>query len=242
MGGLLSGVGRLLFGKTASNGGQDASQAAQPYLQNIPQYGREAYNPYIQQGQQAGGIAQGEYNKLVQDPSAFINAIMGKYQESPGYQYQQQQGSRALSNTAAAGGYRGGQFEQQQQAELLNSLLGSDMQQWLQNNLNVYGTGLQGQQHNADTGFEASSRLGDYLGGAAGQQGAYAFEGQRSRNANRNSFLNNLLGAGATGVGAYFGGKTGGSAGGYKPLSGGAQGYGAAQQQKLNNTLYPGGY
>lgn len=226
--------------------GSNPANAAMPYLDKIPQYGKDAYNPYIQQGQQAGGIAQGEYNKLTQDPSAFINAIMSKYQQSPESAYKQQQLSRGLSNTAAAGGYRGGQFEQTQQAELMNALMGSDMQQWLQNNLGVYGAGLQGQQHHADQGFQASGNLADYLGGAAGQQGSLAFQGQATKNANRSGFLNSLLGAGAQGLGAYTGAGgrfgMGGNGGGYQPLSGGG-GFNRPINQSYNgrgNSLFGG--
>ncbi len=223
------------------------ANAAMPYLNQIPQFGRDAYNPYIQQGQQAGKVAQGQYDQMTQDPSAFINAIMGKYQESPGYQYQQQQGSRALANTAASGGYRGGQFEQQQQGELMQSLLGGDMQQWLQNNLGVHSQGLQGQQHMSDVGYNASGNLADYLGSALGQQGSLAFQGQASKNANRSNFINSLLGAGAQGFGAAagagmfgkgMGGGMSGGGGGYSPLSSyGNQGWGGAQGQRMNRTL-----
>lgn len=254
----VAGAGLGLLGTSLKGSAPSPSSAAAPYFNKIPEYGRQAYNPYIQEGQRVMPGLESTYNRLsgsplssvenqyaqlTNDPSAFINAIQGKYQPSAGYQYKQNQLSRGLANTAAAGGYRGNQFEQMQQAELMNALLGGDMQQWLENNLGVYGMGLQGQQNLAniglsglqsisDRGFDASSRLADYLGSATGQQGANAFENQRYKNANRNALIDSLLNVGQVGLGAASGaGLFGGGGGGgaakstYNPLSGGDNRY-----------------
>jgi hypothetical protein len=44
---------------------QNPANAAQPYLQQIPGVGHQNYDPYIQQGQQAGQTLQGEYGKAI---------------------------------------------------------------------------------------------------------------------------------------------------------------------------------
>jgi hypothetical protein len=86
------------------SGGSNPADAANPYLDQISGVAHEAYDPFIQRGQEAGGIMSEQFGQMSQDPTAFINALMQGYKPSEGYQFQEGEMGRAAANTAAAGG------------------------------------------------------------------------------------------------------------------------------------------
>lgn len=220
-------------------GGSDPSRESAPYLQAIPQEGRNAYNPFIQQGQQAEQQLGGEYNALLQnrpdysqmgnDPLGYLNQLQSQYQPSEGYQYRKGQLQKEAAANAAAGGFRGTQGDTQNQNEFINRLMGEDMQQFLSNVFGIHergqqgmerqhGAGLAGLERRANQGFQGAGNLADYLGSNLGQQGAYAYHGQAQRNANRQGLFNAAIGAAAGGAG-FGAGSGGGGGGGFNPLS-----------------------
>lgn len=203
----------------------DPAKAAMPYLNQVSGVGQQYYNPFIQQGQRAGGIAQGQYDQLAQDPMAFINEIMAGYSPSTGYQFKKDQLSKGLGASAAAGGFRGTSGDQMAQGDLINSLLGQDMQQWLQNVVGAQGIGLQGQENAINRGYDASSSLADYLGTNLGNQAGLAAGSAQFKNNKRAGMfgtLENLLmqAAGAAGQSGAFGKMFGAGAGGGPAVAG----------------------
>lgn len=208
-----------IFGGGRNN---DPAAAAQPYLNQIPGVGHQAYDPYIQQGQRAGNVAEGQYNNLVNDPTAFINKILEMYKPSEGYQYQKEQLGKSLSNTAAAGGISGTPLDQQNQGQAVQGLLSNDMQQFLQNILGRYDKGLEGEQGLSNQGFKASGALGDVLGNNLSSQAGLAFQGAQQKNSNRNALIGALAKALGLGAGAFFG-AAGGPAGAVSGASAGSQ-------------------
>ena len=241
--------------------GNQANKKMNKQMGQIQGYGREAYNPFIQQGQQAGQQLNPMYSQMAANPSGQYNDIMSQYQPSAGYQYKQGKLNQMMHNTAASGGYAGTGGDQQQRGELTNALMGEDMQQFLQNILGIKGAGMTGLQHQADTGYHAAGSMADYLGSAAGQKSLFNMVGQGQNQANRNegaSILAGLIGGkdkgqgalgdifskifggggGATGGQGYNAGGVAGNVGGYgrDALFGG----GGGQFQSLNS-LFPGG-
>lgn len=199
----MSMLSKFLFGKKA-----DPMGAANQYLSQIPGVGKQYYDPYISRGLDAGGKAQTEYDKLMSDPSGFINALMGSYEPSKGYQFQKDLLTKEMSNTAAAGGIAGTPLDQMTQAEGVQGLLSKDMQQFLQNVLGVYGTGLSGEQGLYDTGFQASGNLADLIGSSLNQQGGLAFQSAQQRNKDRMDKMK-MLAQALGGVGGFATGGTG---------------------------------
>lgn len=199
-----------LFG---GGGGKSPMDAANQYLNQIPGVGHQGYDPYINAGQDASGKTKSKYEELMGDPTAFINKLMEGYKPSEGYQFQKDQLTKELSNTAAAGGVAGTPMDQMNQAEGIQGLLGKDMQQFLQNVLGVFNTGLEGEEGIAGRGYDASKNLTDLLGGALNQQGGLAFQDQQQKNKNKNdlwSMFGKALGAGAGGLlGGVPGAKVG---------------------------------
>lgn len=199
-----------LFG---GGGGKSPMDAANKYLDQIPGIGHQGYDPYINSGLDASGKTKSKYEELMSDPTAFINKLMEGYKPSEGYQFQKDQLTKELSNTAAAGGVAGTPMDQMNQAEGIQGLLGKDMQQFLQNVLGVFGAGLSGEEGIASRGFDASKSLTDLLGGALNQQGGLAFQDQQQKNQNKNDLWHMFGKALGAGAGGLFGGVPGAKVG-----------------------------
>ena len=195
-----------LYGMFGKN---NPGRAANKQLNQIPGYGRDAYNPFIQQGQQAQQQLSPQYSQMASNPMGQYNDIMSQYQPSAGYQYQYDKLNKAAGNTAASGGFAGTDNDVMNRSEMFQGLLGGDMQQFLQNILGIQGTGQAGLQHQADTGYHASGSLADYLGGASQLQARNSAFGRYLGNENRNSAMSGL-------------GSLAGLLGGGKSPSGGA--------------------
>jgi hypothetical protein len=191
-----------LFG--GGGGSSNPANAAMPYLNQIPQVGHNAYDPYISQGRGADARLGGEYESMMGDPTAFINKLMEGYEPSKGYQFQKGQLTNDMSNTAAAGGVAGTPLDQMNQAEGIQGLLSKDMQQYLTNALGIHTQGMEGEQGFSNRGYNASGSLADILGGSLNQQGGLAFQGQQQQNADRTAMIGALMKALGLGAGAYF--------------------------------------
>ncbi len=150
-------------------GGKDPSQAAMPYLDK------------------AGGL----YG-LGQDPAAFLDQLIGKYQPSQGFKMKEEDALRAAGNSAAAGGVRGTENDLKQSARISDMLMGEDMQQWLNNVM-----GITGNQANI-----------------LNSQGGLAYQGQANKNKGNSDMLAGIMKALGTAGGAAFGGPAGAAVGG----------------------------
>lgn len=249
----LNPLGALGMLRDTARGGRDPVPMANAYLQEIPRHGREAYSPFIEQGKTAQSVLGPEYARLLSNrpdysqmganPVGYLNQLLGQYEPSAGYQYRKNKLAGEAAANAAAGGFRGTRGDTQRQLELINALMGDDMQQFLANVLGIqqygqsgqerqHGAGLAGYEKMADRGFGASGALADYLGGNLGQQAGLHYQGQNQRNVNQAAFMNNALQAGAQLAGAGAGGGAGGG-GAFQSLQGigynaNRGGYGAA--------------
>lgn len=191
---------------------EDPKSEANKYLNQIPDVEKSYYNPFIQGGQQAGNVLSGAYGNMLNDPTEFINNILAKYKESPGAQYQSGLLTKGIANTAAAGGYAGTPEAQREYAETAQNVMSGDMQQFLQNALGVYGTGLSGEQDFYNKGFTASGSLADAIASVLGSQGGLAFNQATQSNMDRQAMMNALLKAisGGAGVSSGNAGLSGG--------------------------------
>lgn len=204
--------------------GPNPADAALPYLEKIPGAVGPYLEPYVQSGREAEEFTNPYYESMASDPGAFIDALMKGYKPSEGYRFKQGQLERAMRNESAAGGFIGTPYAQQQQAELVQGLLGQDMQQFLNNLLGVQATGMSGYEGRTRRGFEAASDLANIYGSNLGQMAGLRYQGGAQQNQNirdigvqnainRNArrqanlgFLGNILGFGAR---AGFGGGLG---------------------------------
>jgi len=197
-----------LFGDISNWFGGNPSDAAQPYLNQIPGMLQGAYNPYIQAGQQALPSLQQQYGALMN--GNFINNMGKNFQQSPGFQFQTNQALGAANRAAAAGGMAGSPMEQQQIAGTVNNLANQDYYNWMNHAMGAYGAGLQGEQGLYTTGFNAANQYAGDMGSALESQANLAYAGQQ----NQNQMGAGILGAGLGFLGGQmFGGGQGGQGG-----------------------------
>ncbi len=191
----------------------DPQKEANKYLTQIPGVGAKYYNPYIEGGNRAGASLEGEYGKMTNDPTSFIDEIMKHYNLSKGATYARDELGRGIGATAAAGGFAGTPEHQKEYGEMADKIMSGDMQQFLQNALGVYGTGLTGEQDVYNKGFTASGNMADLLGGNLSSQAGLGFQNASQNNASRAAFMNAIAKALSTAGGAYMGGGAGASIG-----------------------------
>jgi len=221
---LALGIGGQIASNRANRSSRNnPSRAAEAQLATIPGAARPYYDPYINLGHQAlGNIANlnaeqrnlysdpnidrnglpNLYERMAHNPTDFMNALMERYNPSVGYRFKQQQMLDAMRNSAASGGFAGTPFNQQQQAETVQGLLGADMQQYLQNALGISQAGILGkegrlagreralqsalgsQENVANRGYNASSSLADILANVQGSRASNEYAGAQRRGQN----------------------------------------------------------
>lgn len=198
-----------VFGGGYSN----PADAAQPYLDKIPGYVDQYEQPYIDTGLQAGNIAQQQYALMASNPSGYYNSLYGGYNTSPEAQYQSDQMSKAQSNSAAAGGFSGTEYDYDQQMAAQNAISQEDWEKYLNDVLGIQTTGLGGEQKMYQTGYNASQNAlqGDI--GYANASAANQFGGTQASNAMSSGMLGMLgqsagLGAGMYALGGGFSGAS----------------------------------
>jgi hypothetical protein len=185
-----------------------AKRSTNGILDSAADVSRETYNPYIQRGQNSGDILGEQYGSMADDPVAFLEMLMGKYQESPGYGMRRETALRGAGAAAAAGGYRGLPQDQEETARIENMLQGEDMQQFLNNVLGIQKTGLQGNESLYSTGFNASSNQANDIENILGTQAGLNFQNEREKYQRRQDTLKMLLGGfgqSKTGGGSNYG-------------------------------------
>lgn len=168
----------FMGGATASN----PADAAMPYLDQIEGKMKPYYDPYINAGKEGLTSAQGQYNRLISDPTSVMTQIGQGYQSSPGYQWNVNQATEAANRAASAGGTLGTPAHQQSIANAINGIASQDYWNYMNAGLNQYGTGLTGQQNLANLGYTASDSLATSLGSALQTQAQLAYSGAANQN------------------------------------------------------------
>lgn len=185
---------------------ENPADKAMPYLEQVPDTVSKYFDPYIDLGMQQGNQAANTYSSMVSDPAAFYNNLVGGYESSDYYKYQQDELSDQMAANAAAGGYTGTEQDMQNQAEMTQGLLSKDEQQYYNNLMQLLTGGLGGEQQNYMTGYNASSKAEDDLVSNLNAEAGLAYKGQSNENAynqsNTNSFLKGL--GNTAGTAAYL--------------------------------------
>lgn len=183
-------------------------------LQQIPKTITPYYQPYIDWGRDAGGLLSDYYSNMLLDPEGRYNEIMAGYNQTPNYQYQQEQMMKQAQGNAAAGGFTGTDYDQQKQMEMTQGLLSKDQQDYLSAILGMQGQGASGEQGLFDTGYKASTGLAEDLGSNLAQQSGlkyrdYYNEEQRKMQEDFNSFQKNMayMKMFSQGIGSLMGSK-----------------------------------
>jgi len=184
------------------------SRYLNPYIDN----GNQAYgylNNYMNRGNTAGNLSLGINTNLANNPAGFMNQLGSTFQQSPGYNWENNQMLQQANRASAAGGMAGSPAEQQQIANVTGQLANQDYYNYLHNVMNVFGTGLEGlngisnQGYNASqgvygTGANAANSMAQALANYYASQGNLAYAGAQNQN---NSMMGGI-GALASGIGA----------------------------------------
>ena len=214
VGAIIGGVAAIGGAAIASNATKKASQAATQAADQNNALQREIYDqnrqvlaPYVQTGNQAGTAMQSLLG-LSGDPRAYDQAF-NNYRNSTGYQFQFDQGNRAIQNSAAAQGgllsgnaIKAGQRYGQQMGQ-------SSFQQYLDRLYGQQGVGLTAANALAGVGTNFAGAVGANNNSAADARGNAALAGAGQTNA--------LLGSLAQTGGYMYGQGAFGSS--YKPPS-----------------------
>ena len=192
-----SGLGGILGGLFGDSG-KPYDKAMEQY-QQYANMSQQAQQPY----QQAGQGAIGDYQKWLQgqqDPSGFINNLMGQYQQSPYNTYLQQQAQNAGINAASASGLTGSTpFLQQQQQNAAN--IGQQgMNDWLQQVLGINTQYGQGQQNLMTGGQNAANSLTNMYNQMGQQMGQAAY----GKEAGKKQDFWNTIGGGLGILGSFL--------------------------------------
>lgn len=180
-----------LFGGLFGDSGAPYDKAMDQYKQ-YGQMAANTQNPFLQAGQGAIPDYQ-NWLKKQQDPSGFINNMMGQYQESPYAKYMQQQSIRGGQNAASASGLMGSTPFAQQLQQNAGNIASGDMNQWLQNVLGVNTQYGQGQQNLMTGGQNAANSLTNMYGNMGNQMGEAAY----GKQAGKDQDFWNMIGGGA---------------------------------------------
>lgn len=217
---MMGGIGGLGAGLAGMfGGGQNPYDSAKNAYGRIPGATQPYYAPYMEGGQEARGRLMGqygnlfgnypslqdEYNQMANDPGAIYNKIASGYHESPGFKWQLGQGMNAANNAAASGGMAGSPQHQQQAATMAEGLANQDFQNYLQQALGLYGTGLQGKQGFYNTalsgmegmnkmGFGANDQMARIMADMFAQKGQLGFAGQAAQNQQQGANWGNIFG------------------------------------------------
>lgn len=188
--GIASGVGGLFNWLGASN----PSDAANPYLSQMQGVAEQYLSPYVNQGNRAGGVLQGQYGQLLNDPTGKLAGWGSQYQQSPGYQWQLDQALGGANRAAAAGGMLGTPMHQQESAQMAQGLANQDYWNWMKNVQGLYGQGLQGEQGMYNTGAQSAQSISDAIQAALASQAQNAYTGAVNENQQQGGGIGSFLG------------------------------------------------
>lgn len=194
---LAGGAGSLLGGLFGDSGAP--YEAASQEYEKYGAKGEATQQPFYEAG--VAAIPQFQnWLTTMQNPSDFLNMLMGEYQVSPYARYQQQQMLRAARNRGAASGLGGSTPLAQFEEEQARNIASQDMGNWLQRVLGIntqYGQGLNRLMTGGQTGANALTQLYGNLGQQLG-------EARYGQQAGEESDLGNLLGGATTLLGSLF--------------------------------------
>lgn len=184
----IPGGSQFLGGLIGSSQGFDAASKA------LGQ-GWEQAQQYQKPFWETGVNALPQYNKWLQgmqNPSDYLNNLMGQYQQSPWAKFQTQQGIRAANNAGSASGLIGSTPLAQSTADYARNISSQDQNNWLQNVLGINNLYGQGQFNLANIGQNSANSLTNYLGDYSRAQ---AEAQAKSADAGQNDMFN-MIGGG----------------------------------------------
>jgi hypothetical protein len=201
---MLGKIGNVLGIGNAGGGYTNPAQPGMEYLNQIPGAVKPYYDPYINAGKESLASLMAQYGQLVSNPGERYSQLGQGFQESPGYQFQYEQGMNAANSAAAAGGMAGTPYAQQNAATFSSQLANQDYYNYMNQVLGLYNTGLGGQSGINQMGYGASDAMANQLSSSLMNQAGMAYQGANNQNAANQAGNSNLLQMGGAALGAFF--------------------------------------
>ncbi len=198
---MIPGLGQALGGALGLGFMQNPSDAANPYFDQMEGRISPYLNPYIQAGTNALSTLQTQFGNLLNNPGQMFNNMGQNFQQSPGYNWQLNQGLGAANQAASAGGMLGSPMHQQQAQTVAQGLANQDYYNWMNQVQGMYGQGLQGMQGIQNNGLTASTTMANAIMNQLLAQAKMAGEGVKQTNENKGSGMGSIIG----GLGSAFG-------------------------------------
>lgn len=187
-----------LFGGLFGDSGKPYDKAMEQY-QQWANKAQGVQQPYLDAGTNAIGSYQ-DWLKGMQDPSKFMNNLMGQYQQSPYTTYLQQQAQNAGVNAASASGLTGSTPFMQQQQQNATNIAQQGLDSWLQNVLGINTQYGQGQQNLMTGGQGAANALTGLYNNMGQQMGEAAY----GKEAGKKQDFWNTIGGGLGLIGSFL--------------------------------------
>lgn len=205
--GIVGGLGTAAGGAYSMfNPGKNPATSANNTIGQIPGQAAPFYKPYQDAGAGAMSTLQGQYGDLLNGNKQ--NQLGANYKESPGYQYALQQALQAGNAANAAGGSLGTPMHQENNMATAQGLASQDFNNYMQNQMGLYGQGLQGTQGLNQMGYNANNEMANTTGNVLGQQGAYNFMGQQGKNQAKQQGMGNIFSGLGMAAGSALGGNS----------------------------------
>lgn len=183
-----AGIGALLASLFGGKGGFDMSSMTNPanaasnFYGQIPGAAGGYYQPYIGAGKTALNTLMDQYGQLTSNPGAVYGRLGEGFQQSPGYQWQQDQALGAANRAASASGMIGTPAAQQAAATTASQLANQDFNNYMNRVGGMYNTGLQGYGNINQMGYNASDAMANMLANSLASQGQLAYQGADTQN------------------------------------------------------------
>lgn len=188
-------IGAGLLGNAFSN--KNPAKGAMKYLNQVPGVAQSYYDPYINAGKNALPTLQQQLQSLISNPTALMKMIGSQYQQSPGYQFEVDQATKAANQAAAAGGMAGSPAEQQALAEVIQGISSRDYNNFLNQGIGLYNQGLAGEEGINEMGYKATNNLVQQIIDSILSKAKLSYAGQVNKNESSGGIFGPLLGLGA---------------------------------------------
>lgn len=153
------GIGALNTGATqAQQSLQSGNAQANSYLNPYSQGGATAFQTLLSQFTGGDGTAQGSYQSNPLYQAIYGPNAMQNFQNTPGYQFTQQQGINAANASANTAGLLGSGAQQKALAAYGTNLANQTYQQYVGNQQSIYGTYLNGLTSASNQGLTAAGQ------------------------------------------------------------------------------------
>ena len=184
------------------------ADAARPYLEEVPGIAHEYLDPYAEMGQRVTPRLEEEFGQLMNRPEDLINRLSEGYRGSPAFNYQMQNAMRGINTAGAMGGMLGTPTHQLQAGQMAGDIASQDFNQYLQQAMNLYGMGLQGETGLGQMGYGAAGDLTGILTRNLMSQAGLEFQGSAQQTQSQADALSNLINMGGRAAGMAGGGQS----------------------------------